>query len=104
MKISTSKLRRWEDFQETIVQTHEHVFYSIYKIIGKFHFLSKQTFSLLKWIWSKLESATGVLKQIETNLWKKDEKISKFASKFEVNFKWIWKEFEENSSLKKLVA
>ena len=35
---------------------------------------------------------------------KKDEKIREFESKFEVNLKWIWKEFEENSCLNKLRA
>ena len=64
----------------------------------------KQTFWLLKRIWSKLKSAKDFLKQVETNLWKKDEKINQFASKFEVNLKGIWKEFEENSSLHKLRA
>ena len=51
--------------------------------------------------WKVLQAFWNKLKRIYK---KKDETISEFASKFEVNFKWIWKKFEENSSLNKLHA
>ena len=100
MKISTSKLRRWEDFQET---THEHILFHL-KDHWQISLHFKADFSAFE---ANLKQIEKCYRFFETN-WnefiKKDEKLSEFASKFEVNLKWIWKEFEENSSLNKLRA